>query len=230
MPFEFSFTEEQEKFRRDVREFIHNEIMPTVANYDKLEELPIENMEKMSKQGYFGLTVPEKFGGKGLSKIEYGILLEELGAICASHGTILGAHLGLCVTPIVLFGTEEQKNKFLPPLASGKSIGAFALTEPGAGSDAANLQTTATADGDDFILNGTKIFCTNGDKADYIIVFAANDKSLGPMGGITAFIVEKNMTGFSVGKKEKKLGLRASSTIELIFETVSYTHLRAHET
>ena len=124
----------------------------------------------------------------------------------------------MCITPIILFGTEEQKNKFLPSLASGKSIGAFALTEPGAGSDAANLQTTATPDGDDFILNGSKIFCTNGDQAEYIIVFAANDKSLGPMGGITAFIIEKNMNGFSVGKKEKKLGLRASSTVELIFE------------
>ena len=220
MPFEFSFTDEQEKFRRDVRDFIHSEILPTISKYDKLEEFPSENVSKMAEQGYFGLTVPEKYGGKGLSKINYGILLEELSAICASHGTILGAHLGLCITPIILFGTEEQKNKFLPSLASGKSIGAFALTEPGAGSDAANLQTTATPDGDDFILNGSKIFCTNGDQAEYIIVFAANDKSLGPMGGITAFIIEKNMNGFSVGKKEKKLGLRA----------VSYTHLRAHET
>ena len=218
MPFEFSFTDEQEKFRRDVRDFIHSEILPTISKYDKLEEFPSENVLKMAEQGYFGLTVPEKYGGKGLSKINYGILLEELGAICASHGTILGAHLGLCITPIILFGTEEQKNKFLPSLASGKSIGAFALTEPGAGSDAANLQTTATPDGDDFILNGSKIFCTNGDQAEYIIVFAANDKSLGPMGGITAFIIEKNMNGFSVGKKEKKLGLRASSTVELIFE------------
>ncbi|MAM41776.1 MAG: acyl-CoA dehydrogenase [Thaumarchaeota archaeon] len=218
MPFEFSFTDEQDKFRRDTREFLHSEILPSINTYDKNEEFPFDNIKKMSDRGYFGLTVPKNYGGLGLSKIEYGILLEELGAICASHATILGAHLGLCVTPIILYGTQEQKNRFLPSLSSGESLGAFALTEPSAGSDAANLQTTATPEGEDFILNGSKIFCTNGDHADFVIVFAANDKSLGPMGGITAFIVEKNTPGFTVGKKEKKMGLRASSTAELIFE------------
>ena len=218
MPFEFSFTEEQEQFRRTVREFLHENILPTVRDYDKNEEFPLDNVQKMASQGYFGLTIPKNYGGQELSKIEYGILLEEIGGICSSHGTILGAHLGLCATPIVLFGTDEQKEKYLPSLASGNSLGAFALTEPAAGSDAANIQTTAEIDGDDFILNGSKIFCTNGDRADLTIVFATNDKNLGPMGGITAFLVEKNTPGFSVGKIEKKMGLKASSTAELIFE------------
>ena len=118
MPFEFSFTDEQDKFRRDTREFLHSEILPSINTYDKNEEFPFDNIKKMSDRGYFGLTVPKNYGGLGLSKIEYGILLEELGAICASHATILGAHLGLCVTPIILYGTQEQKNRFLPSLSS----------------------------------------------------------------------------------------------------------------
>ena len=121
MPFEFSFTKEQEQFRRTVREFLHENILPTVQDYDKNEEFPLDNVQKMASQGYFGLTIPKNYGGQELSKIEYGILLEEIGGICSSHGTILGAHLGLCATPIVLFGTEEQKQKYLPSLASGNS-------------------------------------------------------------------------------------------------------------
>ena len=218
MQFEFSFTEEQEKFRRSLRYFFENEIKPFVEELDRNEDFPLENIKKIAQQGYMGLNVPKEYGGMGKDKIEYGIFLEELGRVCAAHGTIVGAHLGLCIIPILLFGTEEQKKKYLPSLASGEKLGAFALTESGAGSDAANIQTTAIEDEDEYVLNGSKIFCTNGNTSDVTIIFAANDRSLGPMGGISAFIVEKDTPGFSVGKIETKMGIRASHTAELLFD------------
>lgn len=214
----FEFSEEQNLLRRSIREFLEKEILPTVEHHDKAELFPTANIQKIAKQGLMGIQIPREYGGAGYSEIEYGILLEELGRVCSAHGTIVGAHLGLSCTPILLFGTEEQRRKYLPSLAKGETLGAFALTEPAAGSDAANIGTTAEKKGEQFALRGSKIFCTNGDRADVIVVFAANDKALGPAGGITAFIVEKGFSGFSVGKVEKKMGIRASTTAELVFE------------
>ena len=212
------FTDEQNLLRKSVREFLEGEILPTVEYHDKAEQFPMANIEKIARQGLLGINIPREYGGAGYGEIEYGILLEEFGRVCAAHGTIVGAHLGLACTPIWLFGTEDQRSRFLPSLSRGEKLGAFALTEPAAGSDAANIRTTAEKNGDKFILNGSKIFCTNGNRADVIVVFAANDRTLGPTGGITAFIVEKSFAGFSVGKVEKKMGIRASTTAELVFE------------
>ena len=210
---------EQNLLRKSIREFLESQILPTVEYYDKTEQFPTSNIEKIAKQQLLmGIHIPREYGGAGYGEIEYGILIEELGRICSAHGTIVGAHLGLACTPIWLFGTEEQRFRYLPAMSRGEKLGAFALTEPAAGSDAANIQTTAEKSGNEFILNGSKIFCTNGDRADVIVVFAANDKALGPVGGITAFIIEKGFAGFSVGKVERKMGIRASTTAELIFE------------
>ena len=187
-------------------------------DYDLKEEFPLDNFNKLSNQGLMGLQVPIKYGGMGLGEIECGILLEELGRICSAHATIVGAHLGLCIAPILLFGSEVQKKKYLPRLSSGKIIGGFALTEWAAGSDVKNIQTVAEKVGSDFVLNGNKIFCTNGNRAGIVIVFAVTNKSHHPSRGITAFLVERGMPGFSVGKVERKTGIRASTTVELVFD------------
>jgi len=213
-----NFTGEQNLLRKSIREFLEEEILSTVEYYDKAEQFPSANIEKIARQGLMGINIPREYGGAGYREIEYGILIEEFGRVCSAHGTIVGAHLGLACTPIWLFGTEGQRSKYLPSLSRGEKLGAFALTEPAAGSDAANIRTTAEKKGDEFILNGGKIFCTNGNRADVIVVFAANDRTLGPAGGITAFIVENGFAGFSVGKVERKMGIRASTTAELIFE------------
>ena len=213
-----NFTGEQNLLRKSIREFLEEEILSTVEYYDKAEQFPSANIEKIARQGLMGINIPREYGGAGYGEIEYGILIEEFGRVCSAHGTIIGAHLGLACTPIWLFGTEGQRSKYLPSLSRGEKLGAFALTEPAAGSDAANIRTTAEKKGDEFILNGGKIFCTNGNRADVIVVFAANDRTLGPAGGITAFIVENGFAGFSVGKVERKMGIRASTTAELIFE------------
>ena len=187
-------------------------------DYDLKEEFPLDNFNKLSNQGLMGLQVPIKYGGMGLGEIECGILLEELGRICSAHATIVGAHLGLCIAPILLFGSEVQKKKYLPRLSSGKIIGGFALTEWAAGSDVKNIQTVAEKVGSDFVLNGNKIFCTNGNRAGLVIVFAVTNKSHYPSRGVTAFLVERWMPGFSVGKVERKTGIRASTTVELVFD------------
>ncbi len=187
-------------------------------DYDLREEFPLDNFNKLSNQGLMGLQVPIKYGGMGLGEIECGILLEELGRICSAHATIVGAHLGLCIAPILLFGSEVQKKKYLPRLSSGKIIGGFALTEWAAGSDVKNIQTVAEKVGSDFVLNGNKIFCTNGNRAGLVIVFAVTNKSHHPSRGVTAFLVERGMPGFSVGKVERKTGIRASTTVELVFD------------
>lgn len=187
-------------------------------DYDLKEEFPLDNFNKLSNQGLMGLQVPIKYGGMGLGEIECGILLEELGRICSAHATIVGAHLGLCIAPILLFGSEVQKKKYLPRLSSGKIIGGFALTEWAAGSDVKNIQTVAEKVGSDFVLNGNKIFCTNGNRAGLVIVFAVTNKSHHPSRGVTAFLVERWMPGFSVGKVERKTGIRASTTVELVFD------------
>jgi butyryl-CoA dehydrogenase len=216
--YDYRLPPKYELFREALREFLRTEIADTVEYYDKEEKFPEENVKKFSDRGYFGIPIPEEFGGANLGEFGYGLAVQEIGKVCSSHGTIVGAHTGLCEVPIYLFGSEEQRKKYLPDLASGKKLGAFALTEPGAGSDAANLKTTATKKGEHFLLNGTKQFISNGDRAETLLVFAANDLSLGPFGGITAFIVERSFGGIRTAKVEKKMGIRASTTAQLVFE------------
>jgi len=207
-----------ELFRSAMREFLRTEIADTVEYYDKEEKFPEENIRKFAEHGYMGIPIPQKYGGAELGEFGYGLAVQEIGKVCSSHGTILGAHTGLCCAPIWLFGNEDQRQRYLIDLASGKKLGAFGLTEPGAGSDAANIKTTATRAGDHFLLNGTKQFISNGDRADTIVVFAANDLSLGAYGGITAFIVERSFGGIVTSKLEKKMGIRASSTAQIAFQ------------
>jgi butyryl-CoA dehydrogenase len=205
-------------FRSALREFLRTEIADTVEYYDKEEKFPEENVRKFANHGYFGIPLPKEFEGANLGEFGYGIAVQEIGKVCSAHGTIIGAHTGLCEVPIYLFGSSQQRKSYLPDLASGRKLGAFALTEPGAGSDAANLKTTARKEGDHFLLNGTKQFISNGDRAETILVFAANDLSLGPYGGITAFIVERAFGGVRTAKIEKKMGIRASTTAQIVFE------------
>ena len=213
----FGLTREQELVRQMVREFAVNEVKPIAAEIDETERFPMENVKKMAELGMLGIPFPKEFGGAGGDVLSYIITVEELSKVCGTTGVIVSAHTSLCASLIYENGTPAQKEKYLVPLAKGEKIGAFGLTEPGAGTDAAGQQTTAVLDGDNYILNGSKIFITNGGVADTFIVFAMTDKSQGTR-GISAFIVEKGFPGFSIGKKEDKLGIRASSTTELIFE------------
>ena len=199
------------------RDFAENEVEPIAADIDITEEAPAENIKKLAKYGFFGIPFPKEYGGQGADYIAYAMAIEELSKKCATTGVIVSAHTSLCAAPIYENGTEEQKKKYLPDLLSGKKIGAFGLTEPGAGTDAAGQQTIAVLDGDHYILNGTKIFITNAGFADVFIIIAMTDKSQGTK-GISAFIVERGFEGFRVGEPEDKMGIRASSTCELIFE------------
>ncbi|HZJ79030.1 MAG TPA: acyl-CoA dehydrogenase [Dysgonamonadaceae bacterium] len=214
---DFSISKKEILFRQMLREFTEKEVAPIAAEVDELERFPRETVEKMAKLGIMGIPIPIEYGGSGADNSLYAIAVEELSRACATTGVIVSAHTSLCASPIYEFGTFEQREKYLPNLASGKHLGAFGLTEPNAGTDAAAQQTTAVPDGDNYILNGTKIFITNAAYADIFIVFAMTDRSKGTR-GITAFIVEKDFPGFSIGKQEKKLGIRGSSTCELIFE------------
>ena len=214
---DFGLTREQELVRQMVKEFAVNEVKPIAAEIDETERFPMENVKKMGELGMMGIPFPKELGGSGGDVLSYIIAVEELSKVCATTGVILSAHTSLCASLLYENGTPAQKEKYLVPLAKGEKIGAFGLTEPGAGTDAAGQQTTAILEGDNYILNGSKIFITNGGVADTFIVFAMTDKSQGTR-GISAFIVEKNFPGFSIGKKEDKLGIRASSTTELIFE------------
>lgn len=213
----FTLTKEQELVRQMVRDFAVNEVKPIAAEIDVTERFPMENVKKMGELGMMGIPFSIEFGGAGGDVLSYIIAVEELSKVCATTGVILSAHTSLCASLINENGTPAQKEKYLRDLCTGNKIGAFGLTEPGAGTDAAGQQTTAVLDGDNYILNGSKIFITNGGVADTFIVFAMTDKSKGTK-GISAFIIEKGFTGFSIGKKEDKLGIRASSTTELIFE------------
>ena len=203
--------------RQLFKDFAENEVKPVAQETDETEHFPMETVKKMAKSGFMGIPIPKEYGGQGCDILTYIMCVEELAKVCGTTSVIVSAHTSLCADPILTYGTEEQKKKYLPKLASGEYIGAFGLTEPGAGTDAAGQQTTAVLDGDNYILNGSKIFITNGGVADTFIVFAMTDKSQGTR-GISAFIVEKDFPGFSIGKKEDKLGIRASSTTELIFE------------
>ncbi|MTI70465.1 MAG: acyl-CoA dehydrogenase [Firmicutes bacterium] len=214
---EFKLTKEQEMIRKVMREFAENEVEPIAAEIDETEKYPRENVKKMGKYDMLGIPFPKEYNGAGGEEVAYAIAVEELSKKCATTGVILSAHTSLGCWPIYKFGNKEQKEKYLKPLASGEKIGAFGLTEPNAGTDASGQQTTAKLKGDHYILNGSKIFITNGGQADVYIIFAMTDKSKGTR-GISAFIVEKDFEGFSIGKVEEKLGIRASSTTELVFE------------
>ncbi|MGL4654289.1 MAG: acyl-CoA dehydrogenase [Sarcina sp.] len=213
----FQLTREQELVRQMVREFAINEVKPIAAEIDETERFPMENVQKMAELGMMGIPFSTELGGAGGDTLSYIIAVEELSKVCGTTGVILSAHTSLCASVIDQFCNPAQKAKYLPDLATGKKIGAFGLTEPGAGTDAAGQQTTAKLEGDNYILNGSKIFITNGGYAETFIIFAMTDKSQGTR-GISAFIVEKDFEGFSIGKKEDKLGIRASSTTELIME------------
>lgn len=211
----FQLTREQELVKEMVREFALNEVKPIAAEIDETERFPMENVKKMAKLGMLGIPFSKEYGGAGGDTLSYIIAVEELSKVCATTGVIVSAHTSLCASLIDQFGTKEQKDKYLTDLATGKKLGAFGLTEPGAGTDAAGQQTVAVLDGDNYILNGSKIFITNGGVADTFVIFAMTDKSKGTK-GISGFIVEKNFEGFSIGKKEDKLGIRGSSTTELV--------------
>ena len=214
---DFSLSKTEELFLQMIREFAEKEVKPLAAEVDEEERFPLETVEKMAKTGLMGIPVPVKYVGAGGTNLMYGMAVEELSRVCGTTGVVLSAHTSLCCAPIMENGTEEQKMKYLPRLASGEWIGAFGLTEPNAGTDAAMQQTTAVLDGDHYVLNGNKIFITNAVYAHVYVIFAMTDKSLGNK-GISAFIVEKGTPGFSIGKKEKKMGIRGSATTELVFE------------
>lgn len=197
--------------------FAENEVKPMAEETDATEDVPMDNVRKMARYGFFGIPFPKEYGGQGADYLAYAMAVEELSKKCATTGVIVSAHTSLCCAPIFEHGTEEQKKKYLPELLSGEKLGAFGLTEPGAGTDASGQQTIAVLDGDEYILNGTKIFITNGGIAETFIVIAMTDKSKGTK-GISAFIVEKDTPGFSIGKVEDKMGIRGSSTTELVFE------------
>lgn len=215
----YQLSEEQEMLRKMVRDFAENEVKPSAAERDEDEHFDRAIFAKMAELGITGIPWPEKYGGAEADYLSYVIAVEELSRVDASIGVTLSAHVSLASWPIYKFGTEEQKQKFLKPLALGKKIGAYALTETGAGSDASNMRTKAVKDGDYYVLDGNKIFITNGEVADIYVVFAVTDPEKKHK-GVSAFILEKGMEGFTFGKKEKKLGIRASTTVELRFDQV----------
>ena len=217
---DFTLSKEHEMARALFREFAEKEVKPLAIEVDETEVFPRETVEKMAKAGFMGIPVPKEYGGQGCDILTYAMCVEELAKVCGTTAVIVSAHTSLCCDPILTFGTEDQKKKYLPDLASGKKIGAFGLTEPGAGTDAQGQQTKAVLDGDEWVLNGSKIFITNGKEADVYVIFAITgmvEKRGRMTKEISAFIVEKGTPGFSFGTKEKKMGIRGSSTYELIF-------------
>ena len=214
---EFGYSKEQVLLREMYKKFAETEIKPLAEELDEEERFPVESIPKLARYGFMGIPFPKEYGGAGGNYLTYAMAVEELGKVCATTAVIVSAHTSLCAGPIYYFGTEEQKQKYLVPLAKGEKSGAFGLTEPSAGTDSSMQQTTAVLDGDEYVLNGTKVFITNAGYADIYVVIAMTDKSKGNK-GISAFIVEKGTPGFSVGKKERKMGIRGSATCDLIFE------------
>jgi len=214
----FVLTPEQEDIRKLVSEFAAKKIAPTAAERDENEFFPRALFDEMGKLGFLGLPYPEEYGGGGLDFIAYALAVEEISKACASTGIGVSVHVSLCSWPIFKYGTEEQKKKYLKPLAEGTKLGAFGLTEPNAGTDVGGATTTAVKDGDFYVINGAKVFNTNGGEAEIEIIFALTDKAAGPFKGMSAFIVEKGTPGFNFGKKEIKMGIRSSVQRELIFE------------
>ncbi|MCG8396372.1 acyl-CoA dehydrogenase [Bacillus atrophaeus] len=213
----FNLSDEHEMIRKLVRDFAKNEVAPSAAERDEQERFDRGLFQEMADLGLTGIPWPEQYGGIGSDYLAYVIAVEELSKVCASTGVTLSAHTSLCGWPLYAYGTEEQKQTYLTPLALGEMIGAYGLTEAGSGSDAGGMKTIAERIGDDYLLNGSKIFITNGGAADIYIVFAVTDPEQRKK-SVTAFIVEKGFEGFSIGKKEKKLGIRSSPTTEIIFE------------
>jgi butyryl-CoA dehydrogenase len=214
---DFTYTREQQMVKKMLREFAEKEIAPYCEELDEAAKYPYESVAKLGKLGIMGMPFPASYGGAGLDYVTYVMAIEELSKVCGSHGVIVQTHVALCCWPIFTYGTEEQKRKYLPKLLSGEHLGAFGLTEPNAGTDAAMQQTKAVDMGDHWLLNGTKVFISGGGIADIYVIMAMTDKSKGTK-GISAFIVEKGTPGFSRGKKENKMGIRASTAAELIFE------------
>ena len=213
----FELPEDVQSVREMVRDFAESEIRPIAAKIDETHEFPAENTKKMAALGLLGMFVPEQWGGAGMSYLAYVVAIEELSRVCASHGVIASVNNSLVCFPLMMNATDEQKKRWLMPLAKGELLGAYCLTEPNAGSNAANQQTTAVLDGDHWVLNGSKIFITNAGPADVLITYAATDKTLGPK-GISAFIVPADAPGVKKGKKEHKLGIHASDTREIYYE------------
>ncbi len=218
---DFTLRKEHEMARALFKEFAEKEVKPLAQEVDETEIFPRGTVEKMAKNGFLGIPVPKEYGGQGCDPLTYAMCVEELSKVCGTTGVIVSAHTSLCCDPIQTYGTEEQKQKYLVPLAKGEKLGAFGLTEPGAGTDAQGQQTKAVLDGDEYVLNGSKIFITNGKEADIYIIFAITSVVTDAKGrskkNISAFIVEKGTPGFTFGTKEKKMGIRGSSTYELIF-------------
>lgn len=218
---DFTLDKKHEMARDLFAQFAETEVKPLAQETDETEQFPAETVKKMAKYGFLGIPVPKEYGGQGCDPLTYVMCVEELSKVCATTGVVVSAHTSLCIDPIMTYGTEEQKQKFVTPLAKGEKLGAFALTEPGAGTDAQGAQTKAVLDGDEWVLNGSKCFITNGKVADVYIVIAitsvTEDKRGRKKKNFSAFIVEKGAPGFSFGTKEKKMGIRGSSTYELIF-------------
>ena len=204
------------------KRFLQSRVKPMAQEVDETEQFPLENVQKMGKLGFLGIPVPKEYGGQGADILSYIMCVEELSKVCATTGVVVSAHTSLCADPILTYGTEEQKQKYLVPLAKGEKIGAFGLTEPGAGTDAQGVQTKAVLDGDEWVLNGSKCFITNGKYADFYIIIAytdiVEDRRGRKVKKFSAFIVEKGTPGFTFGTKEKKMGIRGSATYELIFQ------------
>ncbi len=217
---DFTLSKKHEMARALFKEFAEKEVKPLAQEVDETEIFPRGTVDKMAKNGFLGIPVPKQYGGQGCDPLTYAMCVEELSKVCGTTGVIVSAHTSLCCDPIQTYGTEEQKQKYLVPLAKGEKLGAFGLTEPGAGTDAQGQQTKAVLDGDEWVLNGSKIFITNGKEADVYVIFAVTgiiEKRGKKVKEISAFIVEKGTPGFSFGTKEKKMGIRGSSTYELIF-------------
>lgn len=215
----FLLNDQQKMIRDAAREFARKEVAPKAKELDETGRFPTEIIAQLSEMGFMGMMVPEEYGGAGLDTLSYAIAMEEISTGCASTGVIMSVNNSLACSPILAFGTEEQKKKYLPDMATGKKLGCFALSEPASGSDAGGLRTVAVRDGDFYVLNGTKNFITNGREAEVCVIFATVDRSKGNK-GVTAFIVEKSMPGYSVGKLEDKLGISASSTAQIHLENV----------
>ena len=218
---DFTLSKEHEMARTLFHDFAEKEVKPLAQEVDETEHFPRETVEKMAKNGFLGIPVPKEYGGQGCDPLCYAMCVEELSKVCGTTGVIVSAHTSLCCDPIQTYGTEEQKQKYLVPLAKGEKLGAFGLTEPGAGTDAQGQQTKAVLDGDEWVLNGSKIFITNGKEADIYVIIAVTGTKEDARGRkkkeISAFIVEKGTPGFTFGTKEKKMGIRGSATYELIF-------------
>ena len=213
---DFALSQEHLMARDLFRSFAENEVKPLAQEVDEEERFPAETVKKMAKLGFMGIPIPKQYGGQGCDYLTYTLCVEELAKVCGTTAVILSGHTSLCQMPILHYGTEAQKQKYLTPLATGEHLGAFALTEPGAGTDASGQHTKAVLDGNEYVLNGSKVFITNGFYADTYVVFAMTNKDLRSK-GISAFIVEKGTPGFTFGTKEKKMGIRGSATYELVF-------------